>query len=84
LSGVGGLAGSLAQCRIPNSVFQEKLVISAKISSKEKTMVDLSKLSLMELQKLFQELSAKEKLSKEEENLLARVRAELQRVADTH
>jgi len=47
-------------------------------------MVDLSKLSLMELQKLFQELSAKEKLSKEEENLLARVRAELQRVADTH
>ena len=47
-------------------------------------MVDLSKLSLGELQKLFQELFSKQKLSKEEENLLARVRAEIQRVADTH
>lgn len=47
-------------------------------------MKDLSKLSFSELQELFLELSEKKELNQKKKDLLARVRAELQRIADTH
>ncbi|MBU4351004.1 hypothetical protein L6250_00050 [Candidatus Parcubacteria bacterium] len=53
-------------------------------TKRRKAMKDLSKLSFSELQELFLELSEKKELNQKKKDLLARVRAELQRIADTH
>ena len=48
--------------------------------------MDVSKLDIRELQKIFLELSNKkeEELNQKEKDLLMRVRAELERIANTH